>query len=279
MKQVIQSIRYFLEEESAPSLIVVSILVLALEITNELGMWSLPWFQNNIADITLILLALLSLGVAAQLRITNSRLRNLANSALEERGLMTKLKQIGITDLWVQGNDKNGVEKWREVRKRAKKLSLISISAFHYAYGEKSNLKNLLLAEGCHIRILVAKPDSELVARREALEGKHRIGGITKEIHLTVGLFIDLVEEIKERMTGSIEIRFCKYGDIPARVEIVNDTFVHWTPHILPARAVEIPAFELVSGNGTLVPTLLIGYFEAFWRESEQEVAYKWPRD
>lgn len=279
MKQAIQWIKHFLEEESAPSLIIVSILVLILEITNELGMWNLPWFRSNIADITLILLALLSLGVAAQLRITNSRLHKLANSTLEERNLMTKLKQIGISDFWVQGNDRNGVERWREVRKKAKTLSLVSISAFHYAYGEQNNLKQLLLTEGCRMRILLAKPNSELVARREMFEGEKRIGGITNEIYLTVTLLAGLVEEIKERMTGSIEIRYCKSGDIPARVEIVNDTFVHWTPHILPARAVEIPAFELVSGDETRVPTLLIAYFEMLWLDSEQEVAYKWSRD
>lgn len=73
-----------------------------------------------------------------------------------------------------------------------------------------------------------------------------------------------------DNLKGTIEVRHCQ-GDIPGRVEIVNNSIIFWTPHILPARSSFMPSFEIHDNSSTSsISNRLIEYFELLWNESER---------
>lgn len=279
--KLLQWLQEALEEESALLLAIIAISVLFLETLDSLGLWSLPWFRNQLAEITLTFLLVFALGVVSQQRLQGRQIGELGKTIAAQAGLSAKLKAIGIIDLWAK--DSESLERRRDLLKGAKTLAVASVSAYTWIYANTDLLRSLLLEKDCHMRILLATPESDFVALREEREGEHRRKAISAEINSSVGLLKELVlqeastqRSTRKKMAGTLEIRFCR-SDIPARVEIVNDTIIHWTPHILPARTSHMPAFEVQNSADPSASKLLLEFFEMLWKESESATVFKWP--
>lgn len=190
--------------------------------------------------------------------------------------LAEKLQDIGITDLWQAGGQ--SIDRWRALRSNARRtLDVMTISGVKWVEGEELVLRELL-KRGCRIQVLLAQPNSQFVQLRERRESQARFKsqGISKEIEVTAGLLEEIAESADARSRGSLEIRYCQ-SDIPCRLEIIDRSIIHWTPHILPARAQFMPAFELnvntvsaghdqIAQNST--PELLLAFFDLLWDES-----------
>jgi hypothetical protein len=189
--------------------------------------------------------------------------------------LTEKLAEIGIADLWSSGDQ--SVAEWRALRTTAQRVDLLSISARAWIYGEAKNIEQLLLHNQGVIRIIQAQPGPEFTALRENREDRDP-GTIDREIEDTVKELIRITKVVAIRggEGGGLEVRYC-VNDITCRIEIIDDKIIHWIPHILPARAVAMPAFLLEVRPTATAARLLVDYFALLWRECANAVAYRWP--
>lgn len=277
---ILRWLQRILKEESALLLWIIAILILLLETLNSLGIWAMPWFQNKLAEITLTFLLVFALGVVSQQRLHSIRLGELSRTIVAQADLSAKLKALGISEIWAEG--RQSMDRRRDLFKRAKTLAAVSVSEYTWIYATTDILRNLLLEKGCHMRLLLATPDSDFVVLREKREGESRRNAISAEINATIGLFKDMVQEVdiarsnRAKGIGTLEIRFCQ-ADIPGKIIIVNESVIHWIPPILPARSSHMPAFEVQASTESSASRLLLRCFETLWNESADAVAFKWP--
>jgi hypothetical protein len=178
------------------------------------------------------------------------------------------LRRLGIVRAWPVAAD--AAEAWNIRLGGAKQLDVVTLAGRTWTDVNSSVLMRLLLERGCAMRILLADPGSEFVKYRDQMQ-RGGTGLLPEEINQTITVLTQWMNQPHPR-PGSLEVRFCK-ADLPCRIEVVDDTFIFWTPHLPPKRSKDVPAFEVVSRPNEGIGHMLKDYFETLWEFSANDVA------
>ena len=254
--------------------------VLILQVTNALGMWNIPWFKNSLAEINLAFLVIFAIVISTQQVLQRRQLEDLRSTLVYRSDLLERISKLGIKNVWQE--DRGSMDQRREKMEYAKSLSVITVSGYIWTKNNSDLIEKLLLERGCKIQLLVATPHSEFVCLREQREGSYRKDGISNEIEETIKLFRSFIDnstvtKLRKRGHGELEIRLCQ-GDMPGRLEIINDFFFHYTPFITPAKSINMPAFNIEGDKSCPFAELLRQHFNKLWDESSDNVRVKWIR-
>lgn len=267
-------------DTSGLMLIVMSLTVLFIQVTNALGLWNVPWFKNSLVEINLAFLVVFAVVISTQQMVHRRQLEDVLSTLAYRSELLDKISSLGIENIWPE--DRASMEKRRENMQYASSLSIITVSAFTWTKSNSDLIEKLLLERGCTVKLLLATPQSEFVRLREQREGEYRKDAISNEIEETIRLFRNITNTVVtsshevEKRYGMLEIRLCE-GDMPARVEIINDSSFHYTPFILPAKSMNMPAFNVEGDRSRILAGLLKQYFNKLWDESNGNIQLKWP--
>ena len=221
---------------------------------------------------------------AASVVASNTYTKNMIYDSMSDvkrtMQLVDVAHSLGIRRMWRSGEE--SVKRWRELRSRARRLYVLTVSGYIWTYHNKDLFADIIGKNRGHMRIILAHPESSFVHQRQMREGPSRakLKAIENEIALTLQIFEEIIGKVEREYgtsgVGSVEIRFLK-GDFPCRLEIVDEKIIHWTPHIIHERTIFTPVFEVDVIDSNSLGKTLLDMFSRLWKESEPYVELKWP--